>query len=338
MSSRRRFIKQIGVIGGAVTALQTAGDAEAQEAASEESRVLTPEVPGGLRIALMQALPAANDQSQNLKLAEQFCRQAAAQQADLLVMPEMWNIGYRGVNQYDDATIQQFRDQAITEDSPWVQRFAELAKELQLAITATYLRRDRDKVFNSVTLFDRAGELQFTYDKVHTCDFAFEVLVEPGQDWPVVDLRTAKGPVRVGAMICYDREFPESARALMLKGAEVVLTPNACLLDDLRLAQFRVRAYENSMAMVMTNYPAPQNNGQSVICNAAGEQVALAPDQQGLYFADLDLGSLRFFRERSIWGDSWRRPQRYKSLTESIDLPVFDRQDAMGRKFIPERR
>src|SRR4051794_38026705 len=58
-------------------------------------------------------------------------------------------------------------------------------------------------------------------------------------------------------MICYDREFPESARVLMLGGAELILTPNACGLDADRLGQFRARAYENMVGVAMANYATP---------------------------------------------------------------------------------
>ena len=52
-------------------------------------------------------------------------------------------------------------------------------------------------------------------------------------------------------MICFDREFPESARILMLKGAELILTPNACKLDEKQINQFQTRAYENSVKVTV---------------------------------------------------------------------------------------
>ena len=75
-------------------------------------------------------------------------------------------------------------------------------------------------------------------------------------------LETKGGPVRVGAMICMDREFSESARILMPKGAELILTPNACPLEAHRLGQFRARAFENMVGLAMANYAAPQYNGR----------------------------------------------------------------------------
>ena len=66
-------------------------------------------------------------------------------------------------------------------------------------------------------------------------------------------------------MICYDREFPESARILMLKGAEIILVPNACPMEINRLSQLRGRAYENMVGIATVNYPLgkPDCNGHS---------------------------------------------------------------------------
>lgn len=70
-----------------------------------------------------------------------------------------------------------------------------------------------------------------------------------GEDFYVADLDTESGIVKVGAMICFDREFPESARILMLKGAEIILVPNACPLEINRLSQLRARAYKNMLGI-----------------------------------------------------------------------------------------
>ncbi len=90
-----------------------------------------------------------------------------------------------------------------------------------MAIAVTFLERWGGAPRNSVCLIDRHGRIAFTYAKVHTCDFDWEAACTPGDDFLVADLDTAAGEVKVGAMICYDREFPESARILMLKGVEI---------------------------------------------------------------------------------------------------------------------
>ncbi len=81
----------------------------------------------------------------------------------------------------------------------------------------------------------------------------------------MTELDTENGKVNIGAMICYDREFPESARILMLKGAEIILVPNACPMEINRLSQLRARAFENMVGIATANYAygQPDCNGHS---------------------------------------------------------------------------
>jgi N-carbamoylputrescine amidase len=108
-------------------------------------------------------------------------------------------------------------------------------------------------------------------------------------------------------MICFDREFPESARMLMLKGAELILTPNACELEANRLGQFRARAFENMVGVAMANYAAPHNNGHSVAYdpvvydargNARDTLIVEAGEDEGIYLAPFDIDRIRAYRTR----------------------------------------
>ena len=69
---------------------------------------------------------------------------------------------------------------------------------------------------------DRNGTVLMKYNKVHTCDFSFERYLESGETFKVCHFQD----LCLGTMICYDREYPESARELMLQGAELILIPN----------------------------------------------------------------------------------------------------------------
>jgi predicted amidohydrolase len=175
-----------------------------------------------------------------------------------------------------------------------------------------------------------------TYAKVHTCDFDREACLTPGDGFHVCRLDTAEGEVTIGAMICFDREFPESARILMLKGAELILTPNACQLEANRIGQFRARAFENMVGVAMANYAAPQENGHSV----AFDGIAFADDgprdtcvveageEEGVYVAAFDMASLRAWRRREVWGNAYRKPRTYAPLTSSEVEQPFLRNDA----------
>jgi predicted amidohydrolase len=236
--------------------------------------------------------------------------------------------------------------QAIDRDGPFVSRFRGLARELNMAIALTYLERWPGLPRNTVSLIDRHGEMVLTYAKVHTCDFDLpEMLCTPGDDFFVCALDTAHGDVQVGAMICYDREFPESARILMLKGAEIILTPNACDMNRHRLDQFRVRAYENMVGVAMANYAKP-GFGHSV----AYDPIAFGPggardtllieagEREGIYLAEFDMGAIREYRQRETWGNAFRRPHRYGALVSLDVAPPFVRMNARGEQYDTTRR
>lgn len=292
-------------------------------------------------VGLLQMLPSSNDTEFNFNKAIDYCRWAAEGGADIALMPEMWSIGYTAFHGTDPKDVKTWQDQAISRDSEWLKRFEALAKELNIAIGVTYLEKiDNGAPRNSLTLIDRHGKQLYTYAKVHTCDFAnFEAVTTPGEEWHVATLDTVKGPIEVGTMICFDREFPESARALMVKGAELILTPNACFLPPLRIDQFRVRALENSCAVAMTNYPEPYMNGHSVAFDAAAEPLVEADGKEGIYYAVLNLPGMRFYRERTIWGNAYRKPHRYDVLTEQNNIEIFDREDLYtGEKYDASKR
>ncbi|GIK37869.1 MAG: carbon-nitrogen hydrolase [Chloroflexota bacterium] len=286
-----------------------------------------------LRIALLQMTASGNDQEAHLVKGEAFCRQAAQMNADIVLFPEMWNIGYTFFDPARPGAREQWQDQAVGPDDRFVTHFRALAQEFKLAIALTYLERWPGAPCNSVSLIDRHGQVVLTYAKVHTCAFDLEAACTPGDDFYVADLDTAGGIVRVGAMICFDREFPESARILMLKGAELILTPNACELEANRLSQFRARAFENMVSLAMTNYAAPQANGHSTVLDGiafgpAGQpremSVLEARSEEGVYLAELDLAALRAYREREVWGNAFRKPGCYGPLTApAVELPFI---------------
>lgn len=289
-----------------------------------------------LKIALLQISPCGSLEG-NLEKGVSACREAAHGGADIVLFPEMWSCGYDIGGQPE-----VWKKNAVSADSPFVNAFGELARELGTAIGITFLEEyeggSRDPR-NTLVLFDRHGERRLTYAKVHTCDFGDERELSRGEDFYVTALDAAAGEVQVGAMICYDREFPESARILMLKGAELILVPNACPMEINRLSQLRGRAYENMTAIATCNYPetVPDCNGGSSVFDGvaylpelAGSRdtcLLLADGTEGVYIAELDLDMLRGYREREVHGNAYRRPYKYSILTENSVKQPFQRPD-----------
>lgn len=287
-----------------------------------------------MRIALLQIAPTGSLKG-NLRKGLDCCRKAKALSADIALFPEMWSNGYDIYSRPPEVWM----NDAIDADHPFVSSFVEEARELGMAIGITLLEKTDEGVRNSFILFDRHGERKLLYAKVHTCDFGAERSLTPGNDFHVADIDTKEGMVKVGAMICYDREMPESARILMLRGAELILVPNACPMEINRLSQLRARAFENMVAIATCNYPSsvPDCNGHSTLFDG----VAYLPDttgsrdtcileadeSEGIFIADLDLKELRRYRKTEVHGNTYRRPELYKDIINTTIEEPFIRSD-----------
>lgn len=283
-----------------------------------------------LNIALLQITSNGEDVQANLAKGEGFCRQARRLGADIALFPEMWNVGYTFFNPEKPEERDQWMQKAIDQQSSFFQHFVELARSLYMAIGLTYLERWDDKPRNTISLIDRYGQVPLTYAKVHTCAWDAEKALTPGNEFPICALDTAIGEINIGAMICFDREFPEAARLLMLKGAEIILTPNACELEINRLSQFRARAFENMVGLAMANYAAPQSNGHSLALdgiafddqeNSRDMLLVQAGEDEGIYLARFDIERLRAYRKKEVWGNAYRRPKLYTGLSKGQVKP-----------------
>lgn len=290
-------------------------------------------------IALLQMLPSSTIE-ENIVIAERFCREAARKGADIALMPEMWNVGYSFLfpvyHVTDEQPIRDWLQLAQEKSSSYVEYFRNLSIELHMAIGVTYLEKHANGTLppkNSLTLFDRFGREILHYSKVHTCDWTdIEGLTYPGNQFYVAKLTTTKNlSLQVGVMICYDREQPESARILMLKGAELILVPNACFLDSMRLIQLQVRAFENALVTAMTNYPAPFYNGYSSAYDVDGYLLNMTNQTEGIVMVSFNITRVRQYRTTTIFGDAFRRPQRYEDLIRFEKQSDFQAQNFYRR-------
>lgn len=277
-----------------------------------------------LKIAFLQLQPAGSIED-NMEKGVKACREAKEKGADIALFPEMWSTGY--VFPHEKEWLEQ---NAVSLDSVYVKQFSALAAELDMAIAVTLLEKHEPKPRNTVCLFDRHGERMYRYSKVHICNFGEdddEGVLDAGDDFCVAELDTAKGRINVGSMICYDREFPESARVLMMKGAELLLVPNACPMEINRLSQLRGRTYENQIAIATCNYPASHRgcNGHSTLFDGViyhtetgaprDMLVCETGEEEGIFLAELDVDLLREYRNREKCGLKNRRPELYGILT-----------------------
>ena len=300
-----------------------------------------------IKVALLQISPIGANIQANLKKGDQYCRKAKSLGADIVLFPEMWNIGYSGLDiQESDSlsgnyfqSIEKWKARAVDIGSEYLVHFQRLAAELKITIVISYLEKWDGLPRNSASVIDEKGNILMTYSKVHTCDFLItEANCTPGDDFYVCDVPINGDKIKLGIMICYDREFPESARILMLKGAEIILTPNACGLDEQRINQFQSRAYENAVGVAMTNYPGPFQNGHSCSFDCNGDKIFIADESEGVFITKFDMNKIRSYRNTTINGNAYRRPKKYDLIiSEKVDS-VFKRNNASGEVFIREKR
>lgn len=281
-----------------------------------------------IKIALVQKKAIPNDKERNLSLAVQYIREASYLGADIVLFPEMWSNGYAPPfdGAFDNPTDPAFEkernewlESAVLIESDYVTAVKDAASTYKIGVCATFLSKTKDKFQNTAIIIDRRGNTLLNYAKVHTCDFSLEKLLQHGSEFKVCDFEG----IQIGVMIYYDREFPESARVLMLKGAEIILVPNACDMNSLRINQLSTRAFENMVGVAMANYPG---KGWGCSCafspivfdengNCLDNIIVKADDMsEDILIAEFDMNRIRTYRERETWGNAYRKPAAYSDL------------------------
>ncbi len=271
-----------------------------------------------LKIAILQKRSKSRDFKKNIADVKSFMREAKSNGADILLLPECYLTGY-------DLTMTN--DEALTEADLFEIR--EVASELEFGVVATALAKGAKSPRNTAFVIDKNGDIILKYDKVHTCDFADERVLESGDDFHVCDFHG----VKLGVMICYDREYPESTRILMLNGAEIILVPNDCGSMHPRVRALSTRAYENMCGVAMAN-PNGDNAGKSCafspICwdknGKCVENTLMLADEktEGLLYAEFDMDEIREYREREMMGNTFRKVKAYSKLVDdSVEYPFI---------------
>lgn len=279
------------------------------------------------RVAIVQ-YRASGEIAENTEKACAFIREAAERQADMVLFPECFLTTYEFPEVCQEIppleelrkepSFQTWRNAALGEEDAHLARIASLAEELRIGVTITAFSKGKNFPQNSAWVIGRDGSKLLKYSKVHTCDFSLERYLESGDHFPVC---TFDG-IKLGVMICYDREYPESARELMLAGAEIILVPNDCGSMAPRLRELSVRAMENMVGIAMANPPG-KNMGRScaydpMVWGEDGEGIdneKLAADErfEGIVCADFDMEAIREYRAQEDLG-KYRKTGAYRRL------------------------
>jgi predicted amidohydrolase len=263
-----------------------------------------------MRIAIYQGPPEPGSVVGNLRQLEERAAAAAGAGADLLICPEMFLSGYNiGAN--------AARRLAEPADGAALAQAAATAREHRIALLLGYPERGQGgAVYNAVRLIGRDGRGLANYRKCHLFGALDRGMFRAGSGpSALVDL----GGVRVGLLICYDVEFPESVRLLALAGADLVAVPTALMEPFAAVARTLVpaRAIENQVFLAYANRCGREGDlhycGQSCVVGPDGADLARAGRGEELILADLDLDHLAAARRETTYLAD-RRPELYRPL------------------------
>ncbi|MEO0883675.1 MAG: N-carbamoylputrescine amidase [Pseudomonadota bacterium] len=276
-------------------------------------------------VAVLQFAPDENEAA-SLAVASELVRQAAAEGANVAVLPELFTGPYFCVSQ-DEA---EFARAGRWQTHPAVVQLADLAADLGIVIPVSIFEKDGPEYYNTLVMIDADGCVLGRYRKSHIPDgpgYQEKFYFRPGNTgFRVWDTKAG----RLGAGICWDQWFPEAARAMTLKGADMLLYPTAIgsephapeLDTEARWRRaMQGHAVSNVVPVAAANRTGIEGGqtfyGSSFIADTAGDIVtALNRTETGIAMAEFDLEQIR--TERAAWGFFRdRRPDLYGSLSDT---------------------
>ena len=268
-----------------------------------------------MRAAAVQ-LNSTDDKERNLEAAERLVRDAAGDGAELIALPEKWNLLGPG---------EALRAGAEDLDGPTISAVRSWARELGVHVVAGSISErvaERDKLSNTSVLVGAGGEVEAAYRKIHMFDVDVGGVAyrESEHEEPGTEIVVANAAdVPIGLTVCYDLRFPELYRILAVRGARVITVPAAFTLHtgkDHWEPLLRARAIENQAFVLAPNQigeapPHYNSYGRSMIVDPWGVPLATAPDEECFVAAELDFALQDRIRE-SLPSLANRRPESYR--------------------------
>jgi len=264
------------------------------------------------KVAAIQ-MKMKKDKKKNIKKAKKMVKKAIKNDAKVILLPEL----FEGHYFCKDKDKKYFSWAKKRKNNPLIKTFEKIAKKNDVVILVSYFEKDKDNYYNSLVLVDENGEQKQQYRKTHIPDgdgyeekFYFK---EGDTGFVVWDTKYGK----IGAGICWDQWFCESARILTLKGADIIFYPTAIGSEpvtkvDSKEHWQRVQmghSSANIIPVVAANRIGKEKGkscsldfyGSSFITNHVGEKIAEASrDKEEIIYAEFDFEKIKEYRE--YWG------------------------------------
>lgn len=242
----------------------------------------------------------SKDTNENYQKSLYYIHEAAKKGARLICFPEGQLTPY--VPQYEGLDPDSF---AIGLEHPYVKGFCDTCRKNHiLAAVGLCLKLD-GHIYATTVLISEEGNILGIEKKKHIVRamhfYEKDYFTAGNEGFQVIDTSIGK----VGMIVCYDRHFPESYRACVRKGAELILVPVAnekAEPTDIFQWEIRIAAFQNSVNLIMCNRIGPEGNmdfcGETLMTGPDGRVLAIADDREQLLFADMDLKSTADIREK----------------------------------------
>lgn len=266
-----------------------------------------------INLALIQFESILGDPKANRQKAETMIREAAENGAELICLPELYTTGYNL-----DIIGPRITQLAENIDGSTVAGLRQLAKELKVHIVAPLALNLEDdpevRPFNSAVFIGDEGQILGVYSKCHLFETE-RMYFQPGQELPVYNTKLGK----IGIMICFDAGFPEVARILQMKGAELILCPSAWRIQDMGVWHLNMpqRAQENSCYLAAVNRYGHEGSlymgGYSIVCGPEGDIIKeLTEEKEDILYCTISGQRLADFRADGGPYIPYRRPELYE--------------------------
>jgi predicted amidohydrolase len=280
-----------------------------------------------LRVAAVSMNGFLGEPERVLRGIDGWCERAAAEKAELVLFPELVVHGHCTPNTW-----------AVAEpvpDGPSVARLAQIARRHRLTLCAGLSEKERDIVYNTMVLVGPDG-YRGKQRKLHLSrDEGF--YYKGGRELPVFDV----GPCKVGVVICYDNQFPEVARVLALRGADVILMPHAArfnVWDDTPDGEAAARRHSHEFFKLYA-LRARENACFAVLADQAGRAGYVDQWPRGSENQPHHAGAaLIWGPDGSLLASTQEERVREEMIVATLDAALLGRERALANYMLRTRR
>ncbi|ACB85183.1 nitrilase-related carbon-nitrogen hydrolase [Natranaerobius thermophilus] len=265
------------------------------------------------QVAAIQMTPIMNDVDGNIKRGVHLAKNAIAEEADLIVFPELWTTGYH-------LSRESFRALAEKPDGKTVSTFQEIAKQGEVSIVCPFVEEAGDKIYIAAAVIDTEGETRGIVRKSLLWGREQQIFNAGVMEYPTFDSKVGK----IGILICYEMEFPETSRLLALEGAEVIVCPSVWSMSAAHRweIQLPARALDNTVFVLGVNTVGNNSCGKSKLLSPMGDVLAEASGRkEEILIRAIDKEALLWARDEVSYLEDYKT--KLTPGGEEIPTPIW---------------